>query len=167
MIDLFADDLDKPTNSELFSAIEDFAKAQPNEGFRLDYKERWSDSTLQDVAAFANTHGGLLLIGVAKDKRDIEPRVVGVESDTEYKTRIASSIASRISPIPSYQIFECHKPSEPKKKFCIVRVASGTFVHLIMMAGIAPIYVRNEDESRPADASQVRRLIEREKNSRL
>lgn len=162
-IDLFTEDLGRLGNEELFAAIADFAQAQPVEGWRHDYTQMWDDSSLKTVAGFAHTFGGLLIVGVKKEKRDLACQLIGVESKTEYKTRIASSIASNISPVPSYDIFECYKPADPVRRFCVVRVRESRFLHLITKKDFQPVYVRNEDESPPADAVQLRRLVDRER----
>jgi len=161
-VDLFTDDLEAVGNDQLFAAIAEFARAQPSEGWRHDYTEQWSDdSGLKNIAAFANTFGGLLIIGVRKRGRDLACELVGVESESEYKTRVASSIAANISPVPFYNVFECHKPDAPTTRFCVVRVRENKLLHLVTKRGVSPVYVRNEDEARPADA--VRRLIDRER----
>jgi Putative DNA-binding domain len=162
--DLFADDLSRLDNEALFLAIERFAAVQPSEGWRHDYTVQWDDdSGLKNVAGFANTFGGVLLVGVRKGKKDATCTLVGVESTNELKTGIASSIAANLSPIPSYDIFECSDPSGPTKRFCIVRVRSGTVLHLMTKKGLQPVYVRNEDETIPANAAQLRRLVDRER----
>lgn len=161
--DLFTDDLSALGNDDLFAAIQEFANIQQTEGWRHDYTEQWDESSLKNVAAFANTFGGLLIVGVKKGKRDVAPALVGVQSESEYKTRIASAIAANISPVPSYNIFECLMPGDGSKRFCIVRVREGRALHLITKKGFDPVYVRNEDESRKADAAQLRGLIERER----
>jgi hypothetical protein len=163
-IDLFTDDLEAVANEQVFAAITEFAKTQPSEGWRHDYTEQWSDgSGLKNIAAFANTFGGLLIVGVRKRGKDVACELVGVESESEYKTRIASSIAANISPVPFYNVFECHKPDAPTTRFCVVRVRENKLLHLVTKRGVSPVYVRNEDEARPADAVQLRRLIERER----
>lgn len=165
ILDLFTADLHAVGNDELFAAIEEFAKAQSTEGWRHDYTEEWDDSALKTIAAFANTFGGLLVVGVRKRKGDVDCELLGVESEAEYKTRIASAIATNISPVPSYTVFECYKPNAPTKKFCLVRVRSSQSLHLLTKKGLQPVYVRNEDEARPADAAQLRRLIDREREA--
>jgi hypothetical protein len=102
-------------------------------------------------------------VGVRKGKTDVAPILLGAESNFEYKTRIASAIAANISPIPSYNIYECHVPNAPNKKFCVVRVRDSKALHLITKKNFSPAYVRNEDEARPANADQLRRLIDRER----
>src|SRR5712692_7699466 len=101
-VDLFAVELSIVPNDELYEAIVSFARAQPTEGWRHDYTEQWSDSALQKVAAFANTFGGLLFVGIKKHSNDAVCEFPGVDSTSEYKTRIASSIATSISPVPVY-----------------------------------------------------------------
>jgi len=161
--DIFTDDLAILANDELFDAIERFATLQPVEGWRHDYTLQWGDSALQKVAAFAHTFGGVVIVGVKKQKGDTTCELVGVESQTEYKTRIASSIASNISPVPSYDIFECNKPGEANRRFCVVRVRESKALHLLTKKGLFPVYVRNEDQDLPANAAQLRRLIDRER----
>jgi hypothetical protein len=162
-IDLFTDDLSAVTNDELFSAIEGFAKANVNEGWRHDFTLEWGDSALTKVAAFANTFGGVLLVGVKKEKTDLVCELRGVDWPSEYKTRIASSIAANISPTPSYDVHECCVPANPNRRLCVVRVRAGKALHLVTKKNLEPVYVRNEDEARPADAAQLRRLIDRER----
>jgi hypothetical protein len=162
---LFTDNLEALKNDELFAAIAELANDQPNEGWRHEFIEKWDDSSLKEVAAFANTFGGLLIVGVKKGPKDIACELLGVESATEYKTRIASAIAANISPVPSYSVFECHKPELPARKLCVVRIRAGKALHLITKKEIAPLYVRNEDEARPANADQIRRLIDRERDA--
>jgi hypothetical protein len=163
--DLFSDDLRKISNDDLFKAVAEFAIAQPIEGWRHDYTEIWDDSALKCIAGFANTFGGLLIVGVRKQKQDIACELVGVNSKGEYKTRIASAIAANITPTPFYEIFECFKPGSANIRFCIVRVQSRKSLHLITKKEMQPVYVRNEDEARPADAAQLRGLIDREKEA--
>jgi hypothetical protein len=47
----------------------------------------------------------------------------------------------------------------------VVRVRAAKAIHLLTKKGIQPVYVRNEDEARPADAVQLRRLIDREREA--
>ncbi len=165
MTDLFTAELNSLTSDERYSAIVDFARAQPQESNRHDFKATWTNETVKDVAALANTFGGLLIIGVEKSQNDAQARLTGVASASEITTGIASSIATNISPTPSYDIVECYKPGETGKRFCIVRVRSSATLHLVTKKGISPVWVRNADQTVPADAAQLRSLIEREGRS--
>jgi len=53
MIDLFTAQLTSLSNDRLYSAIVDFAAAQPNESNRHDFKLIWTNDALKDAAAFA------------------------------------------------------------------------------------------------------------------
>lgn len=166
MADLFTVDFNQLGNNARYTAIDDFARALPTEGGRHDFKRIWNDETLKDVAAFANTFGGLLIIGVEKGQKGVQASLIGVESDTELTTRIASSIATNISPNPSYDIAECHKPGEPNRRFCVVRVRSDGLLHLVTKKDISnPAWFRNVDETIPAKAPQLRMMIDRERET--
>jgi predicted HTH transcriptional regulator len=160
-IDLHKGDLTAPADQDLYKAIEVFTRiASPQtdrtqEGYLLDFKALWSDSALRTVAAFANTFGGLLLVGVSeKDSRADE--LAGIVSHRqELKTSIASSIASNISPTPPYDIRDVAFPDGSGRHLCIVRVRKGNHLCLLTKKGDQPVYVRNENESRPADVARL------------
>jgi schlafen family protein len=166
-IDLYKDDLIKASGDQLYDGIENFVRLgdppekRPREGYSLDFKVEWGETALRTVAAFANTFGGLLIVGVSE--ADGRPhKLVGISSrKSEEKTRIASSIAGNISPTPPFEVADCSLASDSTKFLCVVRVRKGNALHLLTKKGEQPVYVRNQDESRPADAAQLRALIER------
>jgi hypothetical protein len=164
--DLYKDDFSRLSDAEVFQAIEAFTRisepiqVRPRESFVLDFKKEWGDRALFTVLAFAHTFGGLLIVGVSEN--DAQPEeLVGVESAGELKTSIASSIATNISPTPGYEIAECSLPATPARKLAVIRVRQGNQIYYLTKKGEKPIYVRNEDESIPADAARLRALIER------
>jgi len=115
------------------------------------------------VAAFAHTFGGLLIVGVTEntETQGQPDAIVGVDMAGELKTRIASSIATNISPPPTYQIGECTVPHDPHRRVAVIRVPQSDRLHYCTRKGGLPIYVRNEDQTIPADAARLRSLIER------
>jgi hypothetical protein len=165
-LDLFTVEFGTINNDQRYSAITSFAQAQPTESNRHDFKSIWANDTIKDVAAFANTFGGILVIGVEKNQTDHTARVAGVASASELTTGIASAIATNISPTPPYDIMECHDPTDPTKRFCVVRVRSDGRLYLVTKKDISsPVWVRNADQTIRADAAQLRGMIEREKQS--
>jgi hypothetical protein len=165
MIDLFTIDFQRLENDVLYGAISEFARVSPNESNRHDFKLQWTEETMQAVAAFANTFGGILLIGVEKSQTDVEPRLTGVSSTRELMTSIASSISTNISPTPIYDIAECHKPAEANTRFCVVRVRNSSQLYLVTKKNAPPVWVRDADRTIRANAAHLRRLIEREKDA--
>lgn len=166
MTDLFSDDLNALANDQLYAAIADFAQAQPNESNRHDFKRIWDNEDVKHISAFANTFGGLLIIGVDKGSSSSTAQVIGVTSNRELTTGIASSIASNISPSPSYDIAECHKPGEPSRRLCVIRVRNDGKLYLVTKKGVSPpAWIRNADQTIAADAAQLRMLIDRERES--
>lgn len=164
-IDLFKDDLSRFGDPELFDAVEAFTRVKlpsndrAQEGYLVDFKAIWSDSALRAIAAFANTFGGLLLVGVSEDRGRAD-QIVGIAAQRqELKTSIASSIASNISPTPPYEIRDVTFRSDPTRHLCIVRVRKGHGLYLLTKKGEQPVYIRNEDESRPADAARLQALL--------
>lgn len=167
MIDLFTADLDRLQNDDLYNAIEEFARVSPNESNRHDFKTKWTNSAIEDVAAFANTFGGLLFIGIEKGQNDLQARLCGVVTTSEMTTSIAMAISTNISPTPIYDIAECYKPEEPGKRFCVVRVKSSPTISLVTKKDLSPAWLRDADRTVRAEAAQLRWMIDRERNSDL
>jgi Putative DNA-binding domain len=170
-VDLFSADYSRLTDSDLYAAIEEFTRQtlpqsdRTQEGYTVDFKEKWGDNALRVVAAFANTFGGAILIGVSEDGGRAKD-LVGEESKGEIKTRLASSIATNISPTPSFEIAECTLPTQPDRRLAVIRVRSTNRIHFLTAKNApAPVYIRNEDEAVPARAPELRNLIERERNA--
>jgi len=138
---------------------------RPREGYLLDYKEDVSDRFLRSVAAFANTFGGLLIVGVTE--KDGRPdTLAGVSVQGEWKTKIASMIAANLFPCPQFEIAECALPSDAGRKLSVVRVRETPEICLLAKKGEPhPVYVRIEDQSLPADASQLRALLDRKRKN--
>ncbi len=162
-VDLFQIDPNSLTDSLLYEAVRQFTgversfEERPQESTRLDFKQEWNDKALQSVAALANTFGGLVIVGISDDKGRAGS-IVGIKADTEQATRIASSIATNISPTPPIQIGECSLPGEIHKSICVIRVLASNDLHYLLK-GDKPVYWRNQDQSIPADATQLRALI--------
>jgi ATP-dependent DNA helicase RecG len=57
------------------------------EGETLELKSEWSDDALKDLAAFANTRGGTLVIGIANDGS-----VIGTDASDQQVQRLANQI---------------------------------------------------------------------------
>jgi hypothetical protein len=166
MIDLFTSSFASLSNDELFSAISELAKNQPVETTHHDFKLLWNNETLKDVAAFANTLGGLLILGVEKNSKSLVANLSGIRVTGELVTGIANAIATNISPTPQCDIVECFEPSDREKRFCLIRIRSGPILHLLTKKDIShTVYVRNQDRTIPADGPQLRMLIDREKRA--
>lgn len=57
------------------------------EGERLEFKRSWTDEALKDIAAFANRHGGTVLVGV-----DDDGTVVGFDADDSRLRELTSRV---------------------------------------------------------------------------
>src|SRR3954451_18508567 len=63
----------KPISSIDFSDIDLFCQGKLPESARLDYKVDFPSNLEKTIAAFANTVGGLILLGVDSDAKDNTP----------------------------------------------------------------------------------------------
>ncbi len=76
-------------------------KINAAEGQILEFKRQWTDRALEDLAAFANTDGGTLLLGIRDDGE-----IVGVRADDRELQRIANLIAAHLGITPSIRVIE-------------------------------------------------------------
>ncbi|MGB9764937.1 MAG: helix-turn-helix domain-containing protein, partial [Candidatus Saccharicenans sp.] len=71
------------------------------EGETLEFKRQWTDRALEDLAAFANTRGGTLLVGIREDGE-----IVGTKVDDQEIQRITNLIAAHLGITPSIRAVE-------------------------------------------------------------
>jgi Putative DNA-binding domain len=95
MTDLFTADFTSLSNEMRYSAIADFAQALPFESSRHDFKETWGPKVVEDVAAFANTFGGILIIGVKKARKILTRCWSELNPSTESSDQTGRSPAPR------------------------------------------------------------------------
>lgn len=156
---LFSDDLTTVTPPDLEQAIVQLSRSEVEEKFRLDFKEIWNaDKQCPDVAALANTYGGLLVVGVSDDRQRFPGTPPPKNSDL--KTQISSQIATRISPVPIFEVHTCPAPDDRNNLLVVIRVLPQPRLHLYLK-GDKPVYVRNEDGTFPASAAQLQALLDR------
>lgn len=131
------------------------------EGTEYDKKEFLEDrkpkSWLKSVSAFANGVGGALIFWVSND--DV---LVGLENIQAVSEKISEIIKTKMDPIPQV-ILENH--SKDEKNFIILKVMPGQETPYYYVAdGNRIAYVRVGNESIPADATALKRLVLRGTN---
>ena len=76
-------------------------KTHQQEGKTLEFKREWTDRALEDLAAFANTRGGTLLVGIRRDGE-----IVGAAADDQEIQRLANLITARLGITPSIRVVD-------------------------------------------------------------
>lgn len=121
------------------------------EGKTLEFKENTKSiqKIIQTIVAFANTAGGVLVIGI-KDKTK---EIVGLANVLEEEERLANAISDSVSPllIPSLQLY-----SWRNKDLLLISVSHVFGPYYIKSKGIeAGTYVRFGSTNRLADAITI------------
>ena len=148
-----------------FEDVVNFCKEQMPESINLDYKKDFPRHLEKTISAFANTMGGLIILGV--EDKDSKPKlpVIGLKYQEGFRERVTSIILSNIYPPVFPEIGVC-KPVE-KRTFVIIRVPQTNMTpHYIRHR--TQIYVRTDDITHPerlAPAEQIEWLRDKRKKS--
>lgn len=130
--DLFSGSLDLLS----FADFEDFlglgepVETRPSEGTLLDYKVDDSGDWVEAVAAFANTSGGLLFLGVRSDKQQNNApiAILGIVfSGGDIKARLTAKIVSQVTPRPEFEIAAAQLSNDSSRSVVLVRVREGNY----------------------------------------
>ena len=120
-------------------------------------EERRPRSWLKSVSAFANGIGGALIFGVSDDEIP-----VGLADAKDTSEKISEMIKTRLDPIPQIVL---ERYSEDGKEFVVVRVLAGQETPYYYIGdGNRIAYVRVGNESVPASAVDLKRLVLRGTN---
>lgn len=116
-------------------------------------------SWCKSVSAFANGVGGTLIFGVSNDN---EVRgLLDAEKDAEI---ISEQIKTRLDPIPEFHLSFFR--TEDNKTLILLNIRQGEETPYYYLAdGVMEAYVRLGNESVKADATELKRLVLRGKNS--
>jgi Putative DNA-binding domain len=122
----------------------------------LDYKSNWPSDLEKVICSFANTQGGIILIGVDEEDKTRKPKlpISGVEGEPAVIYQRVMNIASDgIYPPISPEIRVCKIPDENSKCVVLVRISPSKLMHSTDRR--RKIYVRVADNSRGYDLASV------------
>lgn len=116
-------------------------------------------SWCKSVSAFAKCVGGLLIFGILNDNE-----IKGL-TDAEHDAEIISEqIKTRLDPIPEFHL--SYYRTEDDKKLILLNISAGEETPYYYSAdGVMEAYVRLGNESVKADATELKRLVLRGRNS--
>jgi hypothetical protein len=100
------------------------------EAFDLDFKsetygalDRDKRDAATDVAALANTAGGLIVVGIGEDSQARAAKAPGVALAEADERRIRQVVASQVVPMPAIDIIRVEDPARPGYGFVLIAVA--------------------------------------------
>lgn len=137
--------------------IEEILKRE--EGKTLEFKENATslDGIVKTVAAFANTAGGTIVVGI----EDTTKKVVGLENPLQDETRIVDKIAQSISPfiMPNIEI-----RTYRRKTVIVINVFYSPGPYYVVKGSQQVVYVRFGSTSRVADDAAIATMVSLAKN---
>ncbi len=135
----------KPLSEVTIQDVKIFCDKQIREGVNLDYKrDLTSKSLLKTMAAFANTRGGFIIVGV--DDEDDKPRlpIEGMEWKESLPLSVTSMIVDNMYPYLSVDVHVC-KPEHGKTFVLIYVPESHEAPHWLFNR--TELYVRHADRA--------------------
>lgn len=128
------DILNKPINSFSFNDVVAFCQEGHREGIQIDYKRDLpQDGLAKHFAAFSNTRGGVIIVGVEEDRQTGVPTSWnGIPNNAQVVERI-HQWASNVDPIPRYEVHATDVSNG--NVFILIRVFEGDRT---------PYYVQND-----------------------
>ncbi len=134
-----------------------FCNKGTKEGVSLDYKRDFPDDLAKSICAFANTWGGLIIIGVAEDKKSNKPATYeGIDFERGLSEKVMGKILDSISPpVLDVEIQVCDPVKD--KTFVLIRIhESNQTPHAIRNSTRA--YIRTGDRNNPEELADIANL---------
>lgn len=138
-----------------YEDIVNFADEQITEGINLDYKRGFTADLAKTISAFANTHGGVIIIGI--DDIDSKPQlpVTGVDFVEGLHERVVQICVEAMYPPVFPEIQVC--PPVDNKTFVVIRIPeSNETPHAINNR--TNIYIRTGNITQLEDRATVDRI---------
>jgi len=147
----------KPLSQIEYSDVVAFCAAF-KEGVRVEYKSEMIKDFPKVISAFANTLGGIIIIGVETDK--VQNKVIsinGIDSEKGIEEGILDSSLNGIYPsiIPEVKIFEI---SEKKGKILVVIKVHESIEAPHAIQNSTRVYIRTGSITQPYEMAEVDRI---------
>ena len=156
-----------------FSDIEDFCR-EFGEGVRVEYKRDFDikKHIPKTVSAFANTQGGIFIIGAETDKTTNKVIAIdGIPNSGGIEEQIQQSALRSIHPEVIPEVIICDVPENPNNVVVIVRVGeSPQAPHAIQNS--TKVYIRVGSITQPyelklAEIDQIEYMLKRREDSQI
>ena len=161
----------KPINEIEFEDVNAFCDEQIEENRRLEYKKAFSSKDekkqiAKEISAFANTHGGIILVGV--DEKDRKPKlpIDGIAYAKGLNEKVTSIALKNIYPPVFPETKVCRFGDNLEKAVVVIRVQeSDETPHTVEET--KGIYVRVDSQNEPhrAPYEEIEWLINRREKS--
>ncbi len=146
----------KPINDIFFQDVISFCEQGIGEGINLDYKRDFPSTGLEKtISAFANTFGGVIVIGVEDEDSKPKPPFEGIEHKDKLEERVWNIIVDNIYPPVFPEIRVC--PPSNYKTFVTIRVPqSNETPHALY--NNTQVYIRTGNRNKPEDLATVEQI---------
>ena len=147
----------KPENEIEFSDIEDFCR-EFGEGVRVEYKQQMIKDIPKIVSSFANTLGGIFIIGAEADKRTNKVIAIdGIPNSGGLEEQILQSALTGIYPAVMPEVIILDVPTNPNNVVIIIRVdESPQAPHAIQNS--TRVYIRTGSITQPYELAEIDRI---------
>lgn len=160
----------KPISQITFEDIDEFCQKMQPEGARLDYKGiAFPNDLAKSISAFANTLGGLIILGVEAsqtDNKPIWPPRAGMPRELGLSERVLSIAQEAIHPPVRVSISEVIENAHlPGHVLVVIRInESREAPHAVEGNRRIYVYERTQDRNKPyglADVGRIAALLKR------
>ena len=157
----------KPINEIEFEDVKAFCDEQIEENRRLEYKKAFSSKDekkqiAKEISAFANTHGGIILVGVGEKDRKPKLPIDGIDYVKGLNEKVTSIALKNIYPPVFPETTVCRFENNHEKAVVVIRVQeSDETPHTVERT--TGIYVRVDSQNEPQRAryEEIEWLINR------
>lgn len=146
----------KPLSKIEYSDVEAFCDTF-GEGVRVEYKSEMIEAIPKTVSAFANTLGGILVIGAETDDQNKVTAINGIDKKAGIEEGIIDSSLNGIYPsvIPEVRVFDI--PGKRGKIVVVVKVHESIQApHAIQNS--TRVYIRTGSRSQPYELAEIDRI---------
>jgi hypothetical protein len=157
-----------PVEDINYELIDEFIKAEYEEHFDLDYKVDFPSDLEKLLCAFANTQGGIIVLGIKEQEKNRKPIYppLGMQGDKDsIRQRILNIAFDAIYPPIEPEVVIVNIPGSDRYVI-IIRILQSSLLHAVDRR--SRIYIRSQDNNRGyslAAINELQWLFDRRKKS--
>ncbi len=161
----------KPINEIEFEDVKIFCNEQIEENRRLEYKKAFSSKDekkqiAKEISAFANTHGGVILVGVNEKDRKPKLPIEGIDYEKGFNEKVISIALKNIYPPVFPETKVCRFGNNLEKAVVVIRVQeSDETPHTVERTTGVYVRVDSQNEPQRAPFEEIEWLMNRRKKA--